>query len=130
MGFGANISNTITAEASRDTYIGIDDGQSITGNIITAELSAFDNFKIGDSFNHLVEKGGNRVTTSGSAYDGPFDMIFYDDVKHGPQWSYGLWVIDSDGDVLISWSASAHFIIGGHISFSINLSEFLERIYG
>ena len=38
------------------TYVGIDDGVIITGNVVTLEASVFEEFGIGNTFNHLVEK--------------------------------------------------------------------------
>ena len=129
LGFGFDLSNNITAEISRDTYVGLDDGEFITGNVITAEMSLFDSaISIGDSYNHLVEKGGKRISSSGTALDGPFDMIFYPDVTHGNQWSILFLAQNSAGDYLVSLSAGAHLGGGGHASVAFNVSEFLRRL--
>jgi hypothetical protein len=56
---------------SYDVFVGFDDLQSITGTKITSELSVFDSeIKIGDTYKHVSEKGGKRVS-SANAYDGP-----------------------------------------------------------
>lgn len=83
---------------------------------------------IGDTYNHLVEKGGRIVTDSGSVWDGPLDMINYPDVTHGNQFSLGPIVINNEGDFLVSISTSAHFGFGGHASASLNITELIERL--
>ena len=128
-GFGANLSDNITAEAYRDTYVGIDDGEFVTGNKIGLEVSLFDIIGIGDSYNHLVQKGDKRVSNSGSALDGPFDMIFYPDVKRGNIITFLIFSVNSEGDFLVSLSASAHLGAGGSASIALNLSEYYERLF-
>ena len=129
IGIGGSLSDNITAEIARDTYVGIDDGEWITGNIITLELSLFDFLGIGDSYDHLVEKGLVRISNSASVYDGPFDMINYPDVSRGSQFSFGFVEISDDGDFLISIGASAHVGGGGHAAIAFNVTEFIERIF-
>ena len=63
-GVGANVSDNITMEISRDTYVGIDDGVLITGNVISMEASLFGDVGIGGTYNHLVEKDFVRVSSS------------------------------------------------------------------
>ena len=127
-GLGGSLSNNITAEVARDTYVGIDDGEIITGNKISAELSFLEYYGIGGSFNHLVEKGGNRVSSSGNAYDGPFDMISYPDVKRENQFSVLIYSRNDKGEDLISFEPSAHLGIGGYLKISFNLTEFKRRL--
>lgn len=128
-GIGFNASNNIKAELSRDTYVGFDDGEIITGNVITSEISIFDSrISIGDTYDYLVEKGGNRISDSGSPGDDPFDMNNYPDVTHGNEWSIWLVSKNSNGDYLIYLSKSVHFIFGGHVSIAFNVSEFRRRL--
>lgn len=82
---------------------------------------------IGDTYNHLVEKGGDLVTKSESSSDGPFDMIYYPDVTRGNQFTMGLFAVDSSGNTFITTSNSFHFIFGGHYSISFNVTEFINR---
>jgi len=113
-GVGINVSNNITADLSRDTYVGIDDGEITTGNVILTELSLADSdISIGETYDHLVEKGGKRVSSSGNAMDGPFDMVNYPDVTQGNQLSIFIFAINSEGDFLISLSAGVHLGVGG-----------------
>ena len=129
-GIGIDISNTITADISRDTYVGIDDGEAITGNLVTTEISFLDSdLSIGDTYNHLVEKGGKRVTKSGSVYDGPFAMINYPDTTRGNQISCFIFSVKENGDFVIGVSAGAHLGFGGHASIGFNVSEFLVRLF-
>ena len=129
-GIGVNVSDTVTAEISRDTYVGIDDGQIVTGNVITGEMSLLDSkISLGDTYNHLVEKGGQRVSSSGSAWDGPFDMINYPDVTHGNQFSFLFISVNESGDLLLSASVSIHIGIGGHASIGFNITEFWKRLF-
>ena len=129
IGFGVDISDNVTVEISRDTYIGIDDGSLITGNVITTELSVF-GIGLGDSYDHLVEKGGKRVSSSGKPWDSPFEMVNYPDVKRGNIVSIGPFALSSSGDFLISISIGAHLGVGGHASLAFNVSEFLRRLFG
>lgn len=68
------------------------------------------------------------MSSSGSPNDGPFDMIFYDDVKHGYEWAFFIFAVNNEGDFLITGSVSAHFILGGHASIALNMSEYFERL--
>ena len=128
IGLGFDISNNITAEVSRDTYVGIDDGVLVTGNIVATEFSLADFLSIGDTYNHLVEKDDKIVSSSAHPLDGPFDLINYPDVKRGNQFAIGPFVVNESGEFLISVSASAHLGGGGRISLSFNFSEFFERL--
>ncbi len=129
IGLGGQISNSVKAELSRDTYFGLDDGQLITGNTIVAEMSLLDSdISVGGSYNHLVEKGGNRISSSGSPLHGPFDMINYPDVIRGNKIAVGIASIKENNDLVFSLSTSAHFIFGGHASIGFNVSEFANRV--
>ena len=129
LGIGASISDNITAEISRDTFVGFDDGELITGNVITAEMSLFDsNVSIGDTYKHVVEKGGRKITSSGSAMDGPFDMINYPDVTHGNQLTILIVSVDNDGDFVVGISPSVHMGFGGYFYVGFNVTEFMERL--
>jgi hypothetical protein len=114
---------------SRDTFVGIDDGMLTTGNTITAEASILDSdVSIGDSYRFVSEKGGVK-SSSGTAADGPFDMINYPDVERGKQFAAGIFAISDSGDFLISIEVGAHVVIGGHLSASFNVSEYLRRLF-
>ena len=130
IGFGVNVLDTFTADLSRDNYVGFDDGETVTGNIIASEISLLDveGLSIGDTYNLLVEKGGKRVTNSGSIYDSPFEMVNYPDVTHGNLITFFPVSISESGEVILGVSGSAHFIFGGSFSVAINLSEFKERL--
>ena len=129
-GIGIDISSLVTIELSRDSYLGLDDGCDVTGNVITAEISLLDSdFKIGNTYDHLVEKDGFRVSPSGNAWDGPFEMVNYPDVTNGNEFSFLIFAINSEQEFLISFSAGVHFIIGGHVTASFNVSEFFERLF-
>ena len=129
-GIGVEISGVGKAEISRDTYVGLDDGCITTGNVITTELSLLDSkAKLGNTYDHLVEKGGKRVSQSGNAWDSPFEMINYPDVTNGNEFSFLIFAINSEGEFLISASVGAHVIIGGHATASFNVSEFLVRLF-
>ena len=102
----------------------------MTGNVIASEVSLFDSkFGFGDTYDHRVEEDGVRVSSSGSPYDDPFAMKDYPDVKKGNQFACVPFVINNDGDILLSLSASAHVIIGGHVTIAFNISEFIEGIF-
>lgn len=109
-----------------DFIIGIDDGETITGNVVEAKASVL-GISAGGTYMHISEKGGDRISDSGNAYDGPFDLIKYDDATKVKYGSSGF-VMNSENEVLISFSRSKHFIIGGHYSISFNLSEFFIRL--
>ena len=129
-GIGSNVLDTVTAELSRDTYVGIDDGVLVTGNVITAELSLADSdISIGDTYNHLVEKDGVRVSMSANATHGPFDMINYPDITRGNQLAIGPFVFNNSGDFVICFSGGAHLIFGGHFSIGFNVSEYYRRLF-
>ena len=127
-GVGVDFSDNFTAQFSRETYVGIDDGVWVTGNIITSEVSLLERWKIGNTYNHLVEKDFERVSTSGSAFDGPFDMIHYPDVEKGGQFSFGLLQVNSEGEWLLSAGVGAYVGAGGHVGIAFNLSEFWEML--
>ena len=84
---------------------------------------------IGDTYDHRVEEDGQLVTKYGSAFDSPWDMVNYPDVTRGNVLSIGPLTISSTGDVLISFSASAHLIFGGHASASFNITEYIRRLF-
>ena len=128
-GLDINLSNNVTIGMSRDTFVGIDDGMLTTGNTITAEASILDSdVSIGDSYRFVSEKGGVK-SSSGTAADGPFDMINYPDVERGKQFAAGIFAISDSGDFLISIEVGAHVVIGGHLSASFNVSEYLRRLF-
>ena len=127
-GIGLNLWDNATAEISRDTYIGQDNGEFITGNIITSELSVFDLPVAGDTYNNVTERDGQRVS-SGKPSDGPFDMIDYPETESGNIFNIGFFSIKNNGDLVVSVSASAHFIFGGHVYIGLNLTEFFERLF-
>ena len=87
-----------------------------------------DVLKLGNSYNHLVEKDFDRVSRSGSVFDGPFDMIHYPDVKKGSKFSFAFIEITDEGDVLLSIGAGAYVGAGGHVGLSFNLTECWERL--
>ena len=123
-GIGGNLSRNVVAEFSRDSYLGLDDGKLITGNVIVAEGSIFDSkIKVGDTYDHRVEENGKRVSVSGKLRDGPFDMMNYPDVTHGNEFAFGPLVVNSEREVLISASTGVHLGIGGHVSLAYNLTE-------
>ena len=127
-GIGGNISSNVTAEISRDTYVGVDDGVLVTGNQITMELSLFDVLGIGNTYNHLVEKDFKRVSTSANAHDGLFDMIHYPDTTLGSKIAIGPIEVNNEGDLLISIALSGHILFGGHASAAFNITEFWGRL--
>ena len=128
-GLDINISDNATIGMSRDTFVGIDDGMLVTGNTITAEASILDSdLSVGDSYRFVSEKGGVR-SSSGTAADGPFDMINYPDVERGKQFAIGPFAISDSGDFLISTGIGGHVIIGGYLSASFNVSEYFRRLF-
>ena len=129
-GIGVDISNNIKAEFSRDTYIGVDDGELILGNVVATEISLLDSdMKVGDTYDHLSEKGGKAMTTSGLPSDGPLDMIHYPDVTKGNEFAFGPLVMSNSGDILISLSFGIHAGPGGFVSAGFNFTEFFKRIF-
>ena len=75
-----------------------------------------------------MEKDGVRVSTSGNAFDGPFDMVTYPDVDLGFKFAFGPFEVNSENELLISFGVSAHFAVGGYINLSFNITEYFERI--
>ncbi|MBR2634561.1 MAG: hypothetical protein IKD31_03165 [Clostridia bacterium] len=61
--------------------------------------------------------------------DGPFDMIHYPDVVKGNELAIGPFVINNEGDFLVSFSASVHFGAVGFVSAGFNVTEFFERLF-
>ena len=130
VGVGGSISKNATAEFSRDTFIGLDDGELVTGNTVTSEVSLFDSkISTGETYRHVTEKGGKRINIAGTPYDSPLDMIHYPGVEKGNQVTFLLLSINESDEILISISASVHIGAGGHFSVEFNISEFLERIF-
>ena len=127
-GIGGSVSDNVTVEISRDTYVGIDDGVLVTGNVITMEASLLGKVGVGDSYNHLVEKDFVRVSSSGRASDGPFDMLYYPDVVKESSLVIGPFEINNEGEFLISVGGSVHLGPGGHVKAAFNITEFLERL--
>jgi len=126
-GIGFDISDTVRAEVSRDINIRIDDHNLILGNVLTSELSLLDSdIRIGNTYYHAVEVNGEKISNSGKASDGPFDIINYPDVTHGYEFAMPFFAINSDGELLLSLSAGFHLGIGGHASIAYNLSELIE----
>ncbi len=127
-GIGVSLFNVIRLDFSRDSYIGFDDGVTIAGNYLVLKGSIFEFIKLGDTYDQVTEKDGQRVS-SGSAYDSPFDMMHYPETVRGNKFSAGAFTINNDGEFVISSSAGLHFILGGHYSIGFNVSEFFERLF-
>ena len=128
-GIGTDISDNITLQMSQELYVGLDDGQVITGNRITAEASILDIIGIGETYNHLVEKGGERVTSSGDPDDKMLDMLKYPDTKEEKSVSFSIFAINEEGEFLITIGAGAFVGYGGSVNLSFNVSEYLERLF-
>ena len=128
IGIGVNIADTVKLDGSRDTYIGIDDGKLVTGNVLSTEVSILDSVGVGDEYDHRVEENFKRVSNSGTSYDSIFDIKNYPDVTRGNSISAGPVSVNSEGEVVISIGASAHFIFGGHAKFGFNITEFFQRL--
>ena len=69
------------------------------------------------------------MSTPGTPWDGPFDMIHYPDVVKGNELAIGPFVMNNSGDLLVSVSASVHLGPGGVVSAGFNITEFFERIF-
>ncbi len=118
-GVGSSASDKAKMEASRSSFVRLNDGVIETGNTITAELSLLNpKVKIGDTFEHLVEVDGQRVS-SAKPTDGPLDMLRYPDVVRKSTVKKGK---------TLSASASLYLGLGGRISVGFNLSEFKRRL--
>lgn len=129
IGLGISINDDVSAEISRDTFIGIDDGKIITGNAITSQLS-FLELGIGGRFKHISEVGGQRVTSSTSPWDGPLHMIFYPDTKFEYATSIDNKTVHSNSnDLKIEFSSSVHFGIGGYVSIGFNVMDLVRRLF-
>ena len=63
------------------------------------------------------------------AYDCPFGMVNYSDVKHGNHFYIPGLSIKDDGDVVIGASGGSHIILGGHASIGFNVTEFFTRLF-
>ena len=128
VGVGFDFLNHATAEASKSTFVRLNDGAIETGNTIVSELSLFDSeIKLGDTYEHISEINGNRVS-SANPYDKPFDMIKYPDTTHGNHISVGPISVNSNGDCVFSSSISIYIGFGGRISAGFNISEFIRRL--
>ena len=55
-------------------------------------------------------------------------MVTYPDVTLGPKFAFGPFEINNENELLLSFGISAHFVIGGHIGLSFNITEYMERI--
>ena len=130
IGFGTrvNVSGVTAVETARDTYVGIDDGKLITGTLLSATMSVGD-ASLSVSCDHLSEKGGESVTSSGSPSDNFLDMLSYSDAQYVVESSYGLWSLNSNGDLRFGPQKSYHQGAGGFYSFKFNITEFLIRVF-
>ncbi|MBQ7362818.1 MAG: hypothetical protein IJW48_00035 [Clostridia bacterium] len=117
-----------SVKAHRDFYVGLDDAQWVTGNRIKAELKCFVGVEL--EYNHQTEKNGKSTNYSASAYDGPFDMLFYPETIKSLNLSLGMATYDViNNEFKISHSISGHFLMGGHFSVGFNVSEFFRRVF-
>ena len=133
-----------------DAVVGFDNGQFYTGhvaksNVVSAEIlgdtsilekgSQFvANLSMEVTYMHYSELDGAylRCTNDGHAYKRRTYLnvancphsIKTQSISVGPV-SYNL----SNNEISVGWSASAHLILGGHISVGFNISEYRRRLY-
>ena len=113
---------------SRDTFVGIDDGELICGVEMTLGVSVAGEYVLGDSYTYVSERGGKQTSLEYRADDGPWDMMNYSETTKSGK-SCGLFAKNSDGELLFSVGVSKHFIFGGHAKFAFNITEFWERLW-
>ena len=113
-GVGFDLFNNISVGVCRDTYVGMDDSESITGNKFSGKVAVFDSkLSFGSSYNYRAEQGGNRV--SKEIPDNNFAI--------------GPFLLNGENEVLFSFSDGVHFGIGGQVSVAFNITEFVRRIF-
>ena len=129
LGIGFDLSNNVTAELSRSVYVGFDDGEAITGNEATMELSLFDKIGIGNTYDRLSEKGGRMVSPATNPNEGMFGMIEDPNTTIDQSFTIACFKFDDDGDFLISGSVGGYLGAGGEISVGYNFTELLKRLF-
>jgi hypothetical protein len=124
-GLGASIDGVVSLELSRDFYVGVDDGVTVTGNVISAECEV-SGVSFGGTYMHTSEIDGVMHYCQECYGE---DILNCSSTQKSSSLSYGLFSINSEGDLLIGFSASAHLGLGGHISVNFNVSEYIERLF-
>ena len=56
-------------------------------------------------------------------------MLFYPETTHSITFNVGHLGINLDGDFTLNASISGHIIAGGHASASINVTDFVRRLF-
>ncbi len=127
-GFGAEV-NDVGCENYWDYYVGFDDGELVTGNVISSEIS-IGFYKFGDEYRHCSEKGDEKFYCESckKAMNGS-SFISCDKTKRSSAVSFGPISIKNNGDICIGFSASAHLVYGGHAACAFNLTEFFGKLF-
>ena len=127
-GIGFDFCSIVSAEISKNTYVGVDDSVGITGNEITLKASYLD-MGAGIEIDHLSEKGGVRVSESSNAMDGPLDMIFYPESTTKISMESKRFSLNSEGEFLRKADFSAYLGVGFSASFGFNITELFVRLF-
>ncbi len=128
MGYGLGLEiNDVGVENYRDFSVGVDDGATKTGTVVSTAISGIDH-----SHMHVSEINGEIVPCSNhDRYDITAQTVCNCSNSETSNTitagiiSYNV----GNGDVSLTFSASFHALVGGHVSFNFNLSEFKRRLF-
>ena len=127
-GIGGEISN-VGVEHYWDFYLGIDDGTTVAGNTVSSEIGMGSKI-IGETYKHCSEKGDKHFYCKDCLLDMSSQSIMNcSHSEKSTEISLGIVSINSNRDVIVGVSVSAHVIVGGHASVGFNISEFFRRLF-
>ena len=113
-------------EVSRNNYIGLDDGKITTGTCYNTSLS-LGGVDISVSCDNLSEKGGEIV--SRAEINNMIDEFTNPDAEYTAAATWGMYSLNSKGELLVGWQDSFYYGVGGYYSAQFNVSEFFVRLF-
>ena len=134
VGVGEGIGSSLLDSGARiytDTTVMFDNGQWHTGHVAVAEAGSGP-VSVGESYVHYSEKDGEKVRCIG---DHAYEKRTYTNVKNCyiseecSSVSYGCVAVKNNGAFCVGAGGSLHFLIGGHINISFNVSEYWKGVF-
>ena len=129
-GIGIDVCDTGT-RIYTDTTIMFDNGEWCTGHVAVAETSSGP-VTFGNSYVHYSEKGYEPYRCIG---DHAYEKRTYTNVancymsEEYSSVSWGCFTVKNNGDFCVGAGGSLHFLIGGHINISFNVSEYWAGVF-
>ena len=129
VGFGDGIDGNLVNFGGgqyTDTVVGFDDGEIYTGHVSSTDIPigpiGFNRTKM-----HYSEIGYEYVGCDNYEQRTYRHINSCDVSQESIAFSLGPITINSDFELIISASVSAHFLFGGHASIGFNITEYYER---